>query len=128
MTWMAPSSLTRKRKERERRLFCHFALLRHFVVFLFRRFFFISFCRFLESKSILNHILFIDTKIAVLSFCQIRFCRFVESISSFPFYFVLSFSRIEVYIKSYFIHRYENCYFVFLSNSVLSFSFQRLKY
>ena len=94
--------------------FCHF---------LVSSFLFISFCRFLESKSILNHILFIDTKIAILSFCQIRFCRFVESILSFPFYFVLSFSRIEVYIKSYFIHRYKNCYFVFLSNSVLSFSF-----
>ena len=54
---------------------------RYFVILSsrFRHFLFISFCRFLESKSILNHILFIDTKIAVLSFCQIRFCRFVES-------------------------------------------------
>ena len=41
MTWMAPSSLTQKRKERERRLVCRFAnfvlsFSSGFVVLLFR--------------------------------------------------------------------------------------------
>ena len=61
MTWMAPSSLTRKRKERERRLVCRFANSDFVVLFIsFRRFvyFIPSFCRLPTP---------------VLSFCLFRF-------------------------------------------------------
>ena len=76
MTWMAPSSLTRKRKERERRLVCRFANSGFVVLFIsFRRFvyFIPSFCRFANSGFV---VLFISFRRFVYFIPP--FCRFVK--------------------------------------------------
>ena len=81
MTWMVPSSLTRKRKEREAPVlsFCLTSALCPFPISSFRvlslRFivyFIPPFCHFVESRLRLNTILFHRYEFAVLSFCRIE--------------------------------------------------------
>ena len=92
MTWMAPPSLTLRRKERESDVaLSHSSRATHFVL------------SFSPSFVVLFYFRFV-----VLLFCFVvlllRFCRFADS--------VLSFCRIEPYIKLYFISSLRNSCFV----------------